>query len=90
MDEKGFDPLLTGDPRDAEIAGLKVRLVRAEMDRSEIASRAAAERREAHLKIQTATRSIEEAQHIADQVQVQNSNGLSVHHVHYRGFPIGY
>lgn len=71
VDEKGADPLLTGDPRDAEIANLKLRLVRAEMDRSEIASKAAAERREAHLRIKTATRSIEEAQHIADQVQVR-------------------
>lgn len=46
------------------------------MDRSELASRAAAEKREARCKIQSASRSLEEAQIVADQVQVRyQSNG---------------
>ncbi|GMH39482.1 hypothetical protein BSKO_07380 [Bryopsis sp. KO-2023] len=67
--EQAADALLMADPRDVDIANLKMRLVRAEMERSNIAAKAAAEKREAQISVQHAARSLEQAQQLTEQLK---------------------
>lgn len=74
-DEKrdALESFLTGDPRDVEITNLKIRLVRAEKERAEMATRATQDKRESQIKLSQAARILEQAQNLTEQLKVSSN-----------------
>ena len=66
-----LETFLTGDPRDVEITNLKIRLVRAEKERAEMAAKATQDKRTSQIKLHQATRMLEQAQHLTEQLRVR-------------------